>query len=98
MKPTFNGKDAGAFAKWVNEHLKYPEAAFKNGIQGKVIMQFTVEKDGTVGQVKVLRGADPALDQEAVRVLSTAPKWTPGQSGGKPVPVTFTFPVVFSIN
>ena len=98
VKPTFNGKDAGAFAKWVNEHLKYPEAAFKNGIQGKVIIQFTVEKDGTVGQVKVLRDADPALDQEAVRVLSTVPEWTPGQSGGKPVPVTFTFPVVFSIN
>lgn len=98
VKPTFQGGDAAAFARWVNQNLEYPEVAFQNGIQGRVYVQFTVEIDGSVDQVKVLRGADPVLDKEALRVVSASPKWTPGQSGGKPVPVTYTFPVIFSLH
>jgi TonB family protein len=96
-KPTFNGGDANEFSKWVNANLKYPEAAKASGAQGRVTLQFTVGKDGTVGNVKILRGASEELDAEALRVISNSPKWEPGRIDGKPVPVTFTFPVVFKL-
>ncbi len=96
-KPTFNGGDANEFSKWVNANLKYPEAAKASGAQGRVTLQFTVGKDGTVGNVKILRGASEELDAEALRVISNSPKWEPGRIDGKPVPVTFTFPVVFML-
>lgn len=94
-KPSFMGGDANAFSKWVNERLIYPKDAKKNGIQGRVTLQFTVDTDGTVSEVKVLRGVNPSLDQEAVRVVSLSPKWIPGKQRGKPVKVTYTFPVIF---
>ena len=96
-KPSFNGGDANQFSKWVNSRLVYPEIAKENGVQGRVTLQFTVEKDGTVTKVKVLRGVDPSLDKEAVRVVSMSPKWKPGKQRDRAVPVTYTFPVIFQL-
>ena len=96
-KPSFQGGDANQFSKWVNSRLVYPEIAKENGVQGRVTLQFTVEKDGTVTKVKVLRGVDPSLDKEAVRVVSMSPKWSPGKQRDRAVPVTYTFPVIFQL-
>lgn len=96
-KPKFNGGDANEFSKWVNQNLVYPEIAKENGVQGRVTMQFTVNPDGSVKNVKVLRGVDPSLDQEAVRVISMSPKWTPGKQRDRAVKVTYTFPVIFQL-
>ena len=96
-KPSFQGGDANQFSKWVNSRLVYPEIAKENGVQGRVTLQFTVEKDGTVTKVRVLRGVDPSLDKEAVRVVSTSPKWKPGKQRDRAVPVTYTFPVIFQL-
>ena len=96
-KPSFQGGDTNNFSKWVNERLVYPEIAKKNRVQGRVTVQFTVEKDGSVTKVKVIRGVDPALDKEAVRVVSMSPKWTPGKQGDRVVSVTYNFPVIFQL-
>ena len=96
-KPSFQGGDANMFSKWVNQRLVYPEIAKENGVQGRVTLQFTVEKDGSVTKVKVLRGVDPSLDKEAVRVVSMSPKWKPGKQRDRAVPVTYTFPVIFQL-
>ena len=96
-KPSFQGGDANHFSKWVNSRLVYPEIAKENGVQGRVTLQFTVEKDGSVTKVKVLRGVDPSLDKEAVRVVSMSPKWKPGKQRDRAVPVTYTFPVIFQL-
>ena len=96
QKPSFNGGDANDFSKWVNEHIVYPESAKTNNTQGRVTLQFTVGADGSVTNVRVLRGLDPDLDKEAVRVISSSPKWNPGRQNGQPVNVTYMFPVVFS--
>ena len=96
-KPTFNGADAGEFSKWVAENLKYPKEAYEDGISGRVMVQFTISTDGSVRDVKVLRGVHELLDNEAVRVISSSPKWEPGIQDGKPVNVTFQFPVVFKL-
>ena len=97
IKPQFDGGDANKFSHWVNQNLKYPQEAKDKGIQGRVTLQFTVEKDGSVTGVRVLRGIDPLLDNEAVRVISQSPKWTPGFIEGNPVRVTYNFPVVFQL-
>ena len=96
-KPSFQGGDANQFSKWVNSRLVYPEIAKENGVQGRVTLQFTVEKDGSVTKVKVLRGVDPSLDKEAVRVVSMSPKWKAGKQRDRAVPVTYTFPVIFQL-
>lgn len=96
-KPSFMGGDANKFSAWVNQHLEYPEIAKENGVQGRVTLQFTVETDGRVTNVKVLRGVDSSLDNEAVRVVSSSPKWTPGKQRDRAVRVTYTFPVVFQL-
>ena len=97
-KPSFNGGDANEFSKWVNAHLTYPEQAKTDGVQGRVILQFTIGSDGVVRDVKVLRGVREDLDSEALRVLSLSPKWEPGHDAdGKAVPVTFLFPVVYQL-
>ena len=96
-KPSFQGGDANDFSKWVNERLVYPEIAKENGVQGRVMLQFTVGADGKVSNVKVLRGVDPSLDKEAVRVVSMSPKWTPGKQRDRNVKVTYTFPVIFQL-
>ena len=96
-KPSFQGGDANQFSKWVNSRLVYPEIAKENGVSGRVTLQFTVEKDGSVTKVRVLRGVDPSLDKEAVRVVSMSPKWKPGKQRDRAVPVTYTFPVIFQL-
>lgn len=96
-KPSFNGGDANEFSKWVNSKLQYPEIAKENGVQGRVILQFTVNPDGSVSNVKVLRGVDSSLDKEAVRVVSMSPKWKPGKQRDRAVKVTYTFPVIFQL-
>lgn len=96
-KPSFNGGDANEFSKWVNSKLVYPEIAKENGVQGRVTLQFTVNPDGSVSNVKVLRGVDPSLDKEAVRVVSSSPKWKPGKQRDRAVKVTYTFPVIFQL-
>ena len=96
-KPKFQGGDANKFSAWVNKNLVYPEVARENGVSGRVILQFTVNANGSVTNVKVVRGVDPALDKEAVRVISSSPKWTPGKQRDRSVPVTYNFPVVFQL-
>ena len=96
-KPSFMGGDANAFSKWVNERLVYPDIAKENGVSGRVTLQFTVNTDGSVSNIKVLRGVDPSLDKEAVRVVSMSPKWTPGKQRDRAVKVTYTFPVIFQL-
>ena len=96
-KPSFMGGDANAFSKWVNERLVYPEIAKENGVSGRVTLQFTVNTDGTVSNIKVLRGVDPSLDKEAVRVVSMSPKWTPGKQRDRAVKVTYTLPVILQL-
>ena len=99
VKPTFQGGEAGtSFSKWVNENLKYPQAAKDAGVQGRVTLQFIVYPDGSVRDTKVLRGAHPDLDAEALRVVSASPNWTPGYVNGEPVKVTYTFPVIFQLS
>ena len=96
-KPSFQGGDANTFSKWVMSRIIYPEIAKENGVQGRVTLQFTVKTDGTVSDVKVLRGVDPSLDKEAVRVVASSPKWKPGKQRERSVPVTYTFPVIFQL-
>ena len=98
VKPMFNGGEAIEFSKWVNENLKYPQAAKDAGVQGRVVLQFTVYPDGSVRDTKVLRGVNPDLDAEALRVISSSPDWTPGYVKGEPVKVTYTFPVIFQLS
>ena len=98
VKPSFQGGDANQFSKWVNQRLVYPEDAKNNGIQGRVTLQFTIAKDGSVTKVKVIRGTHPALDAEAIRVVSMSPKWEPGRQRGRAVSVTYVFPVIFRFN
>ena len=96
-KPKFQGGDANTFSTWDNKNLQYPEIAKENGIQGRVLLQFVVGADGKVSNVKVVRGVDPALDKEAVRVVQSSPKWTPGKQRDRAVKVTYTFPVIFQL-
>ena len=97
QKPSFNGGDANEFSKWVNSRLVYPEIAKENGVQGRVTLMFTVEADGRVTNVRVVRGVDESLDKEAVRVVSSSPKWKPGRQRDRAVKVTYTFPVIFQL-
>lgn len=97
-KPTFQGGDANTFSKWVNSNLNYPQEAKDKGIEGRVTLTFTVGTDGKVSAVKVVRGVDPLLDNEAIRVVEMSPAWTPGKMDGKAVSVTYTFPVIYKLN
>ena len=96
-KPRFQDGDANSFSLWVNQHLHYPKEAWEKKIQGRVTLQFVIEEDGSLTNIKVLRGPDPILNNEAVKVVSQSPKWTPGYINGKPVRVVFNYPVVFQI-
>ena len=97
QKPTFNGGDANGFAKWVNSRLVYPEIAKENGVEGRVTLQFTIGKDGRLQDVKVLNSPDESLAQEAVRVVSSSPKWEPGRQRDRAVKVSYTFPVIYRL-
>ena len=96
-KPTFNGGDANEFSKWVNARLVYPEVAKENGVEGRVTLQFTVDKEGRLGDVKVLSSPDETLAREAVRVVSSSPKWKPGKQRDRAVKVSYTFPVIYRL-
>ena len=97
VRPTFQGGDENNFSKWVNSNLTYPAEAEEKGVQGRVTLSFTVTSTGKVCDVKVLRGVDPLLDKEAVRVVEMSPDWTPGMVDGKPVAVSYAFPVIFML-
>lgn len=94
----YNSTDLGQFlSRWVYQYLRYPEAAVKNGIQGRVVLNFIIEKDGSVSNVNVVRGIDQSLDDEAVRVVSASPKWKPGKIKGNKVRTSVTLPVEFRL-
>lgn len=98
-KPRFNGGDANSFTKWVNEHKHYPEDAIIAGIEGRVTTQFTITKEGKLINARILRGVHPLLDEEAIRVIESAPQnWKPGDRRGEPIDVTYTFPVIFKLS
>lgn len=92
--PLFPG---GNVLKWIAENVKYPALAMENGIQGKVYVKFYIETDGSITDVKVVRGVDASLDKEAVRVLQTMPKWKPGKRRGVPIRTEYTLPINFQI-
>ena len=91
-----NGGTAGLL-QYLGKNIKYPTIPQENGTQGRVTVQFVVNKDGSIVDVKVIRGVDPYLDKEAVRVISTMPKWIPGKQRGVPVRCKFTVPVTFKL-
>lgn len=97
--PEFNGGQQGQqeLLKYLVNSIKYPEEAMKKGIQGKVYVTFIVDKEGSVKDVKVAKGVDPALDAEAIRVVSSMPKWIPGKEKGKNVAVSFAVPINFAL-
>ena len=98
-KPLFQGKDAEeGFRDWVNKNTVYPAVAQENGISGRVFVEFSIDKTGQLVDIRVMRGVDPLLDAEAVRVIKMSPKWTPGMQRGKPVKVKYTFPFNFKLN
>ena len=97
QKPTFNGGDANEFSKWVQSHLVYPDIAKENGAEGRVTLQFTISKDGRLEDVKVLSAPDESLAKEAVRVVSSSPKWEPGRQRDRAVKVSYTFPVIYRL-
>lgn len=94
--PTFPGGTT-ALMQYLSRNIKYPPVAEENGIQGRVICQFVVERDGSVSDVRIAKGIDPSLDKEAVRVVSSMPKWIPGKQNGQTVRVKFTLPVTFRL-
>ena len=94
--PSFPGGDTELF-KFIYDNIKYPELAKENSIQGKVILRFCVTYKGTVDQVSVVRGVDPSLDEEAIRVIKMLPLWKPGKQGGKPVNVWYSVPISFQL-
>lgn len=94
--PEFPGGSA-ALLKYLSTHIKYPTPSQEVGSQGKVIVQFVVDKDGSIINLEVLRGVDPYLDKEALRVLRSMPKWKAGMQNGKKVRVKYTVPVVFRL-
>ncbi len=94
--PEFPGGPA-AMMKWLGDHVRYPAIAAENNIQGRVMVSFVVETDGSVSNVKVVRGVDPSLDKEAVRLIESMPKWKPGMQTGKPVRCRYNIPVTFKL-
>ena len=95
-RATFPGGAKEAYA-FIKENLKYPEDAANYGIQGRVIVNFVVDKDGSISDIKVVRGVHPSLDAEAVRVVKLMPKWKPAENRGKPVRTKYMLPVFFRI-
>ncbi|MDR3141870.1 MAG: energy transducer TonB [Tannerellaceae bacterium] len=94
--PQFPGGDS-ELMRFVNKSIKYPVIAQENGIQGRVICSFVVNRDGSVVDAEVLRGIDPSLDKEALRVINAMPKWIAGKQRGKPVRVKYTLPITFRL-
>ena len=97
QKPTFNGGDANGFAHWINSQIVYPEGAKERKAEGRVVVTFKVGADGQIKDVVLAKGVDPEIDAEVLRVVKSAPAWTPGQQNGKPVDVSYTCPLVFKL-
>ena len=91
-----NGGMAGLM-QYLSKNIKYPTIAQENGTQGRVVVQFVVNRDGSIVDAKVMRGVDPYLDKEALRVINSMPKWKPGKQRGKPVRCRYTVPVMFRL-
>ena len=94
--PSFPGGQ-GAMMEFLSKNIKYPIVAEENGIQGRVLVKVVVKKDGTIDSPIVVKGVDPSLNKEAIRVVKTMPKWIPGKQKGEPVNVSFTVSVTFRI-
>lgn len=94
--PKFPGGDA-ALMRYLAENIHYPAIAQENGIEGRVVVQFIVKKDGSIGQAKIARSVDHSLDKEALRVVKTFPEFEPGRMNGEPVDVWYTLPVSFKL-
>lgn len=97
VMPTFKGGDINKFREWVQKKTKYPQIATENGIQGKVYITFIIEIDGSVSDVKVARGVDPLIDNEALKSVMSSPKWSPGMNKGKAVRVAYMIAVNFEL-
>lgn len=93
-KPRFPGGDCSLMS-FINEHRRYPAAAYRDGIQGRVVCSFVVNTDGSVSHIAVVKGVEPSLNKEAIRIMSSMPQWTPGKIDGEPVPVRVIWPVPF---
>lgn len=97
-KPLFNGGNPNVeFARYISRHLKYPEIAAENDVYGRVTLQFVIDENGKLVDPVILRGVDPALDAEALRVVLSSPRWTPGKQRNKAVKVCYTFPINFRL-
>ena len=96
QKPEFPGGEAAMY-KWLGDNIVYPSAASEEGVQGRVVVEFVVGKDGSITNVRVVRPRHPALDKEALRVVKAMPNWVPGRNNGQPVKVTYTLPVTFKL-
>ena len=94
--PSFPG-GMSALMSWLSQNIKYPVIAAENGVKGRVIVQFVVEKDGSITDVQVVKSVDPSLDKEASRVIKSMPHWSPGRQNGSPVRVRYTVPVTFKL-
>ena len=94
--PSFPGGQA-ALLSYLSKNVKYPEEALKDNVQGRVIVGFIVEKDGSVSNAKIIRGVDSALDKEAIRIVMSMPKWTPGRQNGRNVRTKYNVPVNFKL-
>ena len=94
--PSYPG-GMGALMQYLSSHIKYPVIAEENGIQGRVICTFVVERDGSITDVRIAKSVDPSLDKEAMRVVSSMPKWIPGKQNGSAVRVKYTLPVTFRL-
>lgn len=97
VKPSFQDGDEKSFQKWIADNVQYPVQASDNGQEGTVVAQFTIDKEGRITDVRILRSVSPALDAEAVRVIESAPSWKPGSHEGEPVEVSYVLPVKFEI-
>ena len=97
-KPLFNGGNPNLeFTRYIVKQLKYPEIAAQNGVYGRVILHFIIDEEGRLLDPEIIRGVDPALDAEALRVVRSSPRWTPGKQRGKAVKVSYTFPIYFKL-
>lgn len=95
--PSFQGGDLNAFRAWVQQNVRFPQIALENGIQGRVVLSFVIEKDGRLTNIQVLQSPDRSLSDEAIRVLSKSPKWSPGKQRNQVVRVKYTLPVDFRV-
>mgnify|MGYP003376114888 CR=1 FL=1 len=95
--PSFQGGDLNTFRTWVQQNVRFPQIALENGIQGRVVLTFVIEKDGRLTNIEVLQTPDRSLSEEAIRVLSKSPKWSPGKQRNQAVRVKYTLPVHFRV-